>query len=90
MSSTTYLEEVLDECVEVISIGTPDWIQRYASICDMISNKTYGRRWMLFKVVTALKQNLSAVAVANDWTQEQVDEIKAVLNFPLRRLQLQF
>ena len=84
MSSTTYIDEVLDQCVDVINIGTQEWIQRYVGICQMISTKTYKRRWMLFRVIAALKQNLTTVAITNNFTQEQVDEIKAILNFPLR------
>ena len=84
MSNTAYLDEVINQSVDLVNIGSNGWIQRYMSICQMIVPKTFKRRWVLFKLLTALKKDLSTVAVTNSWTQEQVDDAKAILNFPLR------
>ena len=57
------------------------------TICGYVSNafnQDLQKKMDAVRVIAALTQNLSTVAITNNFTQEQVDEIKAILNFPLR------
>ena len=83
MSNTRALDEAISQSVNWIDIGSEGWIRRYTGICQMIPLKNFGRRWVLFTLITALKHDLSTIAVTDNWTREELDEAKAVLNFPL-------
>ena len=83
MSSTRTLDEVIEQSIELINIGSEGWIQRYMELTLLFPPENFGRKWVLYKLHTELKLLLIQISRRENWTDEDIEEANAVLNYPL-------